>query len=124
MFPTTMCHMSCVKCQVSHVRCQVSGVKCHNIYIYMFFCVFFLQSSGAFQWRVYYQRGLPRLVFLHIPFISRLIDKYLFPFFTLSFTSFISPVLLNFLCIFIILPFYVTCISPLILPVFPISRPL
>ena len=43
-----MCHVSCVMCHVSHVTCQY----------------FFLigQCVGAGQWRVGYQRGLPRLV--------------------------------------------------------------
>ena len=50
-------HMSCVTCQVSHVACHVSCVT--------FFLNFFLQNCETSQWRVCYQRGLPRLVFYH-----------------------------------------------------------
>ena len=42
------------------VRRQISGVTCH-----IFVCG---QSGGASWWRIYYQRGLPRLVFNeHLP---------------------------------------------------------
>ena len=47
-----MCHMSRVTCQLSHVTC------------------FFGQSGLAFWWRVYYQRGLPRLVFFNPSLIA------------------------------------------------------
>ena len=40
--------------------CHVSRVSCHI----SFFSSFFLQSGEASWWRVCYQRGLPRLVFL------------------------------------------------------------
>ena len=40
-------HVSCVTCHIPHVK-----------------YIFFLQSGGAIQWMVCYQRGLPRLVFL------------------------------------------------------------
>ena len=59
------CHVSYIICHVSHVMCRVSLVMCHvscvtcNYYYYIFF---FLQIGGASQWRVCYQRGLPRLV--------------------------------------------------------------
>ena len=56
--PPTKCHMSHVMCQVSGVRCQVS----HVIFFILLF--FFLQSGEASRWRVCYQRGLPRLVFI------------------------------------------------------------
>ena len=43
---------------LSHVVCHISCVKCN------YFLFFFLsQSVGAIQWRVCYQRGLPRLVY-------------------------------------------------------------
>ena len=53
------CHKSGVRCQVSGVRCQISGVRCHM-------SNFFLQSAGVSQWRVCYQRGLPRLVLISL----------------------------------------------------------
>ena len=43
--------MSCVMCHMSRVTCHIS-------YLYIFFGHFFRAS----QWRVLYQRGLPRLV--------------------------------------------------------------
>ena len=46
-------------CHVSGVTLQVSGVT-----IYMFFIIFFCQSSLASWWRVCYQQGLPRLVLI------------------------------------------------------------
>ena len=49
-----MCHVFGDTCQVSRVRCHVSG----------FFLLFFGQSGGPSQWRVCYQRGLPRLVLM------------------------------------------------------------
>ena len=71
-----MCHVSCVTCHVSHVTCHLSSVTCHmsnkNLQIFNFFVSFFfclkkkLLSGGARRWRVCYQRGLPRLVFLKI----------------------------------------------------------
>ena len=64
----TSLHLSHVKCHVSHVKCHRSQVTCQMlqfIYIYIYFVVvvFFWQSGKASQWRVCYQRGLPRLVF-------------------------------------------------------------
>ena len=59
--PPTTCHMSCVTCHVSHVTCHMSHIMCHMSYF--FFIFFFGQSGEAYQWRVCYQRGLPRLVF-------------------------------------------------------------
>ena len=52
--------MSRVMCHVSRVTCHMSKKKLH---------FFFLrkkngQSGGASRWRVCYQRGLPRLVYL------------------------------------------------------------
>ena len=57
--PPTTCHMSRVMCPVSHVMCHVLHVLCH-VSFFLFF--FFRQSGEAYQWRVCYQRGLPRLV--------------------------------------------------------------
>ena len=45
-------------CQMSDVKCHMSCVTCH-----MSFFSFFFQSGQASQWKVCYQRGLPRLVF-------------------------------------------------------------
>ena len=60
------CHMSCVTCHVSHVMCHVSRVTCHMSHVTIFFLFSFSflfgQSGEVYQWRVCYQRGLPRLV--------------------------------------------------------------
>ena len=45
------CHMSHIPCHVSHFMCNMSDV---------FF--FFFKSGKAYCWRVFFQRGLPRLV--------------------------------------------------------------
>ena len=52
-----MCHVSQVMCHMSPVNCHVylSGVTC---------LIFFLQSGEARYWKVCYQQGIPRLVFL------------------------------------------------------------
>ena len=60
--PTT-CHMSHVTYYVSHVRCHVSCVTCHMQFFFL--CFVFGQSCEAYWWRVCYQRGLPRLVYLY-----------------------------------------------------------
>ena len=49
-----MCHVSRVTCNVSHVTC--------NFFFFFFFQQKILQSGGAIRWKVFYQRGLPRLV--------------------------------------------------------------
>ena len=56
--------MACVTCHVSHVTCHVSHVMCHmsQLFNLIFFFFFLGQSGEAYQWRVCYQRGLPRLV--------------------------------------------------------------
>ena len=46
---------------------HVSHVTCH---IHLFFS--FLQAGEASQWRVCYQRGLPRLVFIPILLVRQL----------------------------------------------------
>ena len=51
--------MSRVKCHMSHVMCHMSQFFLE----FFFLIVLFLQSGEAYQWRVCYQRGLPRLVF-------------------------------------------------------------
>ena len=56
------CHMSHVTCHMSHVTCHLSPVTCHVSLFFFFFL--FRQSGEAYPWRVCYQRGLPRLVFL------------------------------------------------------------
>ena len=55
---------------MSPVTC-VSRVTCHTYTCYMSHVIFFIfilffsgQSGEAYRWRVYYQQGLPRLVFL------------------------------------------------------------
>ena len=53
--PPTTCHMSHIECHVSHVMCHVSHVTCH---------FFFWQIAETCRWRVCYQQGLPRLVFI------------------------------------------------------------
>ena len=57
-----MCHMSHVTCHMSRVTCHVSCVTCHMSH--------FFSSLEVYWWRVCYQRGLPRLVFLPWPFFS------------------------------------------------------
>ena len=57
------CHVSCVTCHMSHVTCHVSLVTCHMSHF--FSSLFSGQSGEAYRWRVFYQRGLPRLVFLN-----------------------------------------------------------
>ena len=49
--------MSRVTCHMSHVTCHLSPVTCHMSHFF-----FFLQNGEVSQWRVCYQRGLPRLV--------------------------------------------------------------
>ena len=44
--------------------CQVSGVQCHMSHF--FFFSFIILSGEASCWRVWYQRGLPRLVYFII----------------------------------------------------------
>ena len=62
-----MCHVSCVTCHVSCVTFHVSHVACH-LYLILFFLNTYIsfrknwKNGGASRWRVYYQRGLPRLV--------------------------------------------------------------
>ena len=64
--PTT-CRMSCVTCHMSCVTFHVSHVTCHVSCVTCFLLLFFLQSGEAYWWRVCYQQGLPRLVFLKVP---------------------------------------------------------
>ena len=54
------CHMWHVTCHISCVTCHMSLVTC-NIFFLLFFFFYFGQHSEASQWRVCYQRGLPRL---------------------------------------------------------------
>ena len=42
--------------------CHMSRVTCHMSQFFFYF--FFGQSGEAYRWRVCYQRGLPRLVFM------------------------------------------------------------
>ena len=58
------CHMSHVTCHMSHVTCHMSHVTCHMSRVTFFFIIIFWQSGEAYRWRVCYQPGLPRLVFL------------------------------------------------------------
>ena len=61
---------------MSRVTCHVSPVTCHMSHVNFFFYIKKTQkkipsekigqSGGASRWRVCYQRGLPRLVFLGI----------------------------------------------------------
>ena len=68
-----MCHVSCVTCLVSSVTSHLSHVMCHLSHVIFFVGPIGLfeiwrsaigQSGGAVRWRVCYQRGLPRLVFI------------------------------------------------------------
>ena len=62
-----MCHVSRVMCQVSPVIFHMSHVKKNlknkEIKIKLYPSEKIGQSDRASQWRVCYQRGLPRLVF-------------------------------------------------------------
>ena len=64
------CHVSCVMCNMSHVTCHMS----HNFYFILF--LFFLQSGEAYQWRVGYQRGLPRLVLFYFNISKKFGGKF------------------------------------------------
>ena len=85
-------YVSCATCYVSRVTCHLSPVTC----IFILFLVkknknYLLksgqsgQSDGASQWRVCYQRGLPRLVSMCNTMPDMLIDLpysvYFFSFF-------------------------------------------
>ena len=59
-------HVSHVRCHMSRVRRQVSPVRCHMSRVTIFSSFFSCQSGGTSRWRVCYQRGLPRLVYLHL----------------------------------------------------------
>ena len=63
-----MCHMSHVTCHVSPVTCHLSHDFNFCFYLFMFLkypSEKMEKSDGASRWRVCYQRGLPRLVFVH-----------------------------------------------------------
>ena len=55
--PPQTCHMSCVTCHVSRVTCQ-------NFFLHFLYVKENGLSGGASRWRVCYQRGLPRLVYI------------------------------------------------------------
>ena len=71
------CHVSCVMCHVSPVTCHVSAVTC-IIFFLVYLLIFYVpkkifwkkngHSGGASRWRVCYQRGLPRLVYISLWF--------------------------------------------------------
>ena len=48
---------------MSHVTCHVSRVTCPMSHV-IFFFFFFGRTAEAYRWRVCYQRGLPRLVYI------------------------------------------------------------
>ena len=58
--PPMTCHVSCVTCHISHV-------------------IFLLQIGAASRWRVCYQQGLPRLVFLVLDTCPCELLEYLLP---------------------------------------------
>ena len=66
----TMCHVSHVMCHVSTVTCHLSHVK-KRIHIYFFYLKKIGQSGGASRWRVCYQWGLSRLVYIVLLEIQR-----------------------------------------------------
>ena len=59
------CHMSYLICHMSYVICQVSHVTCQMSHVFFVFLFFFWLTGEAYRWRVCYQWGLPRLVFMH-----------------------------------------------------------
>ena len=73
--PPQTCHLSHVMCHVSCVTCHMSHVTCHIIFI-LFYFYFFLQSGEAYQWRVGYQRGLPRLVLFYFNISKKFGGKF------------------------------------------------
>ena len=97
-----MCHVSLVTCHVSPVTCNVSNV-------FVFLVLFFIskkigQCDGASQWRVCYQRGLPRLVFNCQPLSKQIQDISTFTvciwhsqLLNIIIMKFNSPILLNLL---------------------------
>ena len=76
-----MYHVSHVRWQLSHVMCHVSHVN-HNFFFELKKYISGkkkLQSGGASWWRVCYQRGLPRRVYLRpaLPKLCLLCKKLL-----------------------------------------------
>ena len=64
--PSPRCHVSRVTCRMSHVTCHKKGRKKEKKKG---------QSGGAYQSRVCYQRGLPRLVCSDFNFFSLKVSK-------------------------------------------------
>ena len=66
-FPSPTCHVSCVLCHVSHVT--------------FYFILFFIGGGGqcgkASWWRVRYQLGLPRLLYISNNYIHGQLQKIL-----------------------------------------------
>ena len=85
--PYVMRHASCAMCHVSYVMCHVSCVMCHmscvTCHLSHITSSFFGQRVGASQWRVCYQRGLPRLV-VHQHFPKSFVMGFLLPMFKKS----------------------------------------
>ena len=70
--------MSCVMCHKSRVTYHVWHVT------FIVFVCFLGQSGEAYRWRVCYQRGLPRLIFLKAIYIFFLLVIILFLLFALA----------------------------------------
>ena len=72
------CHVSRVTCHVSRVTCHMSRVTCHVSHVTFFFIYFFFfwKSGEDYRWRVCYQRGLPRLVFLLVELNTTVLITY------------------------------------------------
>ena len=65
-----LCHVSCVMSHMSYVTCCVSHVT------YISFS-FFGHGGGTNWWRVFHQRGLPRLVQIYIAMLPFLLEMLL-----------------------------------------------
>ena len=59
-------HLSPVTCQMSRVRCHISHVTCQMSLFLVFFSLSFfggeVMKLVVTRWRIFYQRGQPRLV--------------------------------------------------------------
>ena len=82
-----MCHVSR---HVSRVTCHMSQFFSPLFFLLFSFLSFFGQSGEAYRWRVYYQRGLPRLVFLRFIVNRAVKSGFYSTLFSSDFTPYLS----------------------------------